>query len=87
VLGVLESLSAGYISSTYKDSIAFGLLILIMAVRPRAPRPPAMIANRERLAVGGTAVVLAAALGVTGNDYVLSVLNFIGIFAIAVMGW
>ena len=34
VLGVLESLSAGYISSTYKDSIAFGLLILIMAVRP-----------------------------------------------------
>jgi branched-chain amino acid transport system permease protein len=45
-----------------------------------------MMANRERLAVGGTAVVLAAALGVTGNDYVLSVLNFIGIFAIAVMG-
>ena len=34
LLGVLESLSAGYISSTYKDSIAFALLILIMAVRP-----------------------------------------------------
>jgi branched-chain amino acid transport system permease protein len=34
LLGVLESLSAGYLSSTYKDSIAFGLLILIMAVRP-----------------------------------------------------
>jgi len=34
LLGVLESLSAGYVSSTYKDSIAFGLLILIMAVRP-----------------------------------------------------
>jgi branched-chain amino acid transport system permease protein len=34
VLGVLESWSAGYVSSTYKDSIAFGLLILIMAVRP-----------------------------------------------------
>jgi len=34
LLGVLEGLSAGYVSSTYKDSIAFGLLILIMAVRP-----------------------------------------------------
>ena len=45
-----------------------------------------MMAGRERLAVGGTAVVLAAALGVAGNDYVLSVLSFIGIFAVAVMG-
>lgn len=33
-LGVLESLSAGYISSTYKDSIAFALLILILTLRP-----------------------------------------------------
>lgn len=34
VLGVLESLSAGYVSSTYKDSIAFALLILILTLRP-----------------------------------------------------
>ena len=33
-LGALESLSAGYISSTYKDSIAFALLILILTLRP-----------------------------------------------------
>jgi len=26
--------SAGYISSTYKDSIAFALLILILTLRP-----------------------------------------------------
>ena len=31
-------------------------------------------------------MLLAAALGVAGNDYVLSVLNFIGLFAVAVMG-
>lgn len=33
-LGVLESVSAGYISSTYKDSIAFAVLILILTLRP-----------------------------------------------------
>lgn len=33
-LGVLESISAGYISSTYKDSIAFAVLILILTLRP-----------------------------------------------------
>jgi branched-chain amino acid transport system permease protein len=33
-LGVLESISAGYISSTYKDSIAFALLIVILTLRP-----------------------------------------------------
>jgi len=33
-LGLLESVSAGYISSTYKDSIAFAVLILILTLRP-----------------------------------------------------
>jgi branched-chain amino acid transport system permease protein len=33
-LGLLESVSAAYISSTYKDSIAFALLILILTLRP-----------------------------------------------------
>ena len=44
------------------------------------------MAGRELLAVGGIAAVLAAALGAAANDYVLSVLNFIGLFAVAVMG-
>ena len=35
VLGTLEALSAGYVSSNYKDAIAFILIILIMLVFPR----------------------------------------------------
>ena len=34
VLGVLESLSVAFVSSGYKDVIVFGLLILILFVRP-----------------------------------------------------
>jgi branched-chain amino acid transport system permease protein len=34
VLGMAESLSAGFISSTYRDVIAFGLLLAVMLVRP-----------------------------------------------------
>ena len=34
LLGVLESLYAGYISSTYKDVFAFAILILVLIVRP-----------------------------------------------------
>jgi branched-chain amino acid transport system permease protein len=34
VLGLAETLAAGYISSTYKDLIAFMLLVLILIVRP-----------------------------------------------------
>ncbi len=34
VLGLLEQLAAQYISSSYKDIIAFGLLILILIFRP-----------------------------------------------------
>jgi branched-chain amino acid transport system permease protein len=45
-----------------------------------------MMGRRELVAVVGTAVLLAAVLGVAGNDYVLSVFNFIGLFAVAVMG-
>jgi len=33
-LGLAETLAAGYVSSTYKDVIAFGLLVLILLVRP-----------------------------------------------------
>ncbi len=34
VLGVVEALGAGYISIAWKDAIAFGVLILILIVRP-----------------------------------------------------
>lgn len=34
-LGLLESFSAAYISSAYKDVTAFGILLLVLFVRPR----------------------------------------------------
>src|SRR5207302_1042955 len=34
VLGLAEQLVAGYVSSTWKDAVAFGILILVLLVRP-----------------------------------------------------
>ena len=34
-LGLLESLSAGYISSAYKDVVAFVVLLLVLFIRPK----------------------------------------------------
>ena len=34
VLGILENLSAGYISSAYKDVVSLGVLILMLLFRP-----------------------------------------------------
>ncbi|MBN2125914.1 MAG: branched-chain amino acid ABC transporter permease [Deltaproteobacteria bacterium] len=34
LLGVIESLTTGYLSSAFKDAISFGLLIVILALRP-----------------------------------------------------
>ncbi len=34
VMGIAETLVSGYISSTYRDAIAFGILIVILLVRP-----------------------------------------------------
>jgi branched-chain amino acid transport system permease protein len=33
-LGLLESLAAGYVSSAYKDALAFLILLLVLCVRP-----------------------------------------------------
>lgn len=35
ILGLLESLSAGYLSSAYKDVVAFVVLLLVLFVRPK----------------------------------------------------
>jgi branched-chain amino acid transport system permease protein len=35
ILGLLESLGAGYISSAYKDAIAFVILLVVLFIRPR----------------------------------------------------
>jgi branched-chain amino acid transport system permease protein len=35
VLGIAETMGAGYLSSSYKDIMAFALLVLILVVRPR----------------------------------------------------
>ena len=34
LLGILEALAIAYISSAYKDVFAFGVLIIILAIRP-----------------------------------------------------
>jgi branched-chain amino acid transport system permease protein len=34
LLGVLETLAAGYISAEWKDVVAFGILILVLVFRP-----------------------------------------------------
>ncbi len=34
IIGVTETLVSGYISSTYRDAIAFGILILILLIKP-----------------------------------------------------
>ena len=34
LIGIAESMATGYISSTYTDLIVFGILIVMMLVRP-----------------------------------------------------
>jgi len=34
ILGILEALAIAYVSSAYKDVFAFGILIVILAIRP-----------------------------------------------------
>ena len=34
VLGVTEAMTSGYLSSQYKDVVAFALLIMILLLRP-----------------------------------------------------
>jgi branched-chain amino acid transport system permease protein len=34
LLGILEALVSGYFSSTYRDALAFGILILVLLIKP-----------------------------------------------------
>ena len=34
ILGAVETLSVAYISSSYRDAIAFGVMFLILVLRP-----------------------------------------------------
>jgi branched-chain amino acid transport system permease protein len=34
LIGITETMVAGYLSSTYKDAVAFAILILILLFRP-----------------------------------------------------
>jgi branched-chain amino acid transport system permease protein len=34
LLGLLESLVAGFVSSSFKDAVAFGVLLLVLFFRP-----------------------------------------------------
>ena len=34
ILGIVETLSVAYISSSYRDAIAFGVMFLILVIRP-----------------------------------------------------
>ena len=43
ILGLAESFTAGYISSSYKDAAAFVLIIIILCVLPRGLFPPKTI--------------------------------------------
>ena len=34
ILGLIEALGAGFISSGYRDAIAYGVLILVLLIKP-----------------------------------------------------
>jgi branched-chain amino acid transport system permease protein len=34
LIGLIETVSAGYVTSVFKDAIALGLLILVLIVKP-----------------------------------------------------
>jgi len=34
-LGIMEIMGVAYLSSSYKDAIAFGILILVLIIRPQ----------------------------------------------------
>jgi branched-chain amino acid transport system permease protein len=35
ILGLVEAMTAGFISSTYKDAVPFLLILLVLVIRPQ----------------------------------------------------
>ncbi|MEJ2717955.1 MAG: branched-chain amino acid ABC transporter permease, partial [Deltaproteobacteria bacterium] len=49
ILGLLESLSTGFISSSYKDAVALIVLLLVLFLRPSGLFGSATILGSKRL--------------------------------------
>ena len=52
ILGLLETFAAGYISSAYKNGIAFGItiIVLMLVAIPRMPRGGSLVFRRQTIA-------------------------------------
>jgi branched-chain amino acid transport system permease protein len=99
LLGVVESLGIGYVSSLFNNTVTFVALMAVLmarsflrppyldAARPQRTRYQAM-AGRGRLWHGiiVSAAILAILPHALPNDYMLSLATLIGVLAIAVIG-
>ncbi len=101
-LGVIETFTAGVVSSAYKNVITYGLLIgvLMAAYRPRLPAGRSITegprvagtgasligGRRSRVAVGVVLLAVWLAVGLGGDTYALRVVNMALIAGVAVLG-
>jgi branched-chain amino acid transport system permease protein len=100
VLGVIETLAAGLLSSEYKNVIMYAILlaILMLFFRPKMPEGRSIgegskVAlakqielGRQGLAVAAIAAVLWLALPLVADTYTMRVLSLAVVFGIAVLG-
>jgi branched-chain amino acid transport system permease protein len=105
VLGILEAFAAGYVSSAYKDAIAFVILLAALLVRPEGilgvrsnevhSAGPVITPRRGtsrragRMRVNWTWVlvsVLVLALPLTGNNFLVNLGVFVGLFTLVASG-
>lgn len=102
ILGVVEALGAGLISSAYKDIIAFVILFLILFLRPRGIFAEQILTRggesrvsvqeitgaltRSRLGIGLLIGVVATLPILARSPYYLSIMIFIGIYTILTVG-
>jgi len=98
VLGVLESLGAGLISSEYKDALAFLILLMVLFLKPAASlggeseeslrtlRERILMEKKTKLYLIGYAIVVFITPVFLGNNYHLMVLNVAAVNIIVVLG-
>ena len=87
LLGIVESLSAGYLSSGYKNAIAFVLLLGFLIFRPEGNFP----GNRQQAHEAGamrTVIALGcvAVLPFFGSDYLTNLLIIVMLHALPALG-